>query len=211
MNYVVAFAIGALISFLGQLPLGNMALAATQISVQESFKNAWKFAIGVALVEVAYLRLSLTGVNWIMQHESIFIILGWLTVAVFLLLGILSFVAAGKQKKDKKAILLNNKVNRFLLGISISAINPAQIPFWFIWSSYLLKNRVLHPDLSEYNLFTAGAGVGTLAGYALYIHGGNWLITKMKTSNKTMNKVLGVIFIISALIQAYKMIFDKVV
>lgn len=211
MNYVIAFAVGALISFLGQLPLGNMALTSTQISVQESFKKAWLFALGVSIVEVAYLRLSLTGVNWIMQHAFIFLILGWVTVAVFMLLGVLSFIAARKQQKEKKSILLNNNINRFILGASVSAINPVQIPFWFIWSSYLLKNKVLHPVIAEYNLFTFGAGIGTLAGYALYIHAGNWLITKMKTSNKTMNKVLGIIFIVSALIQGYKMLFDKVV
>ncbi|MEP6512583.1 MAG: LysE family transporter [Parafilimonas sp.] len=211
MNYTTAFFVGALVSFLGQLPLGNMALTATQIGVQESFRNAWKFAVGVAIVEMAYLRLSLTGVNWIMQHEFIFIILGWLTVVVFLLLGILSFIAAAKQSADKKAILLNNKINRFVLGTSMSAINPVQIPFWFLWSTYLLNNKVLHPEITEYNLFTLGAGIGTLAGYALYIHGGNWLITKMKTSNKTLNKVLGVIFIVSALIQGYKMFFEKTI
>ncbi len=211
MDYTIAFFVGALVSFLGQLPLGNMALTATQIGVQESFRNAWKFAVGVAIVEMAYLRLSLTGVNWIMQHEFIFIILGWLTVVVFLLLGILSFIAAAKQSADKKAILLNNKINRFVLGTSMSAINPVQIPFWFLWSTYLLNNKVLHPEITEYNLFTLGAGIGTLAGYALYIHGGNWLITKMKTSNKTLNKVLGVIFIVSALIQGYKMFFEKTI
>ena len=209
MNYVVAFFVGTLISFLGQLPLGNMALTATQIGVQESFRNAWKFAVGVAIVEVAYLRLSLTGVHWIMQHQFIFIILGWLTVAVFVLLGILSFAAAQKQKPEQKTIILDNKINRFVLGASMSAINPVQIPFWFIWSSYLLNARILHPNIFEYNVFTIGAGVGTLAGYGVYIHGGNWLITKLNTSNRTMNKVLGIIFIVSALIQGYKMVFDK--
>lgn len=177
-----------------------------QIGLQESLRNAWKYAFGAALVEVGYLRLSLTGVNWIMQHNLLFIVLGWITVVVFLVLGIAGFVTANKQENDKKALLLNNKVNRFVLGFTMSALNPAQIPFWFLWSSYLINNHFIKSDFIDYNFFTVGAGVGTIAGLALYIHGGAWLIQKMNASNKSLNKILGFIFIISALIQLYKMI-----
>jgi len=205
MPILFAGFMGMLVSFLGQLPLGNMSITATQIYVQESLKNAWKYAIGVALIEIIYLRLSLKGVDWIMQHQLFFRILGWLTVALFLFLGIASFVSAKKQKADKKALLLNNKLDRFLLGISMSALNPAQIPFWFIWSTYLLDNKVIQPVSAQYDSFTIGAGCGTIAGLAVYIYGGNWLITKMKTSTKTLNMIMGGIFILSAFIQLYRM------
>ncbi len=197
-----------LISFLGQLPFGNMNMTATQLSVQESFKKAWMYGIGIAIIEIIYLRLALSGMDWVIQNKVLFKILGWLTVAVFLVLGVLSFVLATKQSAEKKGLLLNNNMNRFWLGVSISAINPAQIPFWFIWGTYLIDNGILKSSFSQYNIFTAGAGCGTLAGLGLYIHGGNWAITKMKTSNKTLNIVMGIIFIVTACIQLYKMIYD---
>lgn len=181
-------------------------MMATQLSVQEGFKKAWLFGSGIAVVEVIYLRLALSGMHWVLQHKILFAILGWVTVVLFLALGILSFITARRQAKQKKGLLLNNKVNRFVLGLTISAVNPAQIPFWFIWSSYLVNNKILRPDFLNYNLFTIAAGAGTLTGIAVYIHGGNWLITKMNTSNKTLNKVMGVIFIATALLQLYKMI-----
>lgn len=206
MNFITVFLWGFLVSFLGQLPLGTMSITSTQIAVQENFKNAWKYSIGVAIVEVFYLRLTLSGVDWIMQHKLFFEILNWLTVAVFLILGILSFITARKQTKEKKALLLDNKIDRFFLGISMSALNPAQIPFWFLWSSILLNNGTLHSDFTEFNYFTVGSGTGTIAGLALYMYGGNWLVTKMNTSNKTLNIVMGIIFIIAALAQLYRMI-----
>ncbi len=43
-TYDVCFFIAALISFLGQLPLGNMSITATQIGIQEGLKRAWIFA-----------------------------------------------------------------------------------------------------------------------------------------------------------------------
>ena len=210
MNFVIIFFWGWLVSFLGQLPLGTMSITATQIAVQENFTNAWKYAIGVAIVEIFYLRLTLSGVDWMMQHKLVFEILGWLTVVVFLILGSISFITAYKQQKEKKALLLNNKIDRFFLGLSMSALNPAQIPFWFIWSSYLIDNGVLHSNFTEFNFFTIGCGTGTISGLAFYMYGGNWLITKMKTSNKTLNIVMGVIFIIAALVQLYRMIGDKI-
>src|SRR6478672_12528661 len=189
MHYFFIFWIGWLVSFLGQLPLGTMSITSTQIAVQENFRNAWKYALGVAIVEIIYLRLTLSGVGWITRHELFFIIVGWLTVAVFLVLAVTSFLAAQKQEEEKKALLLDNDLHRFFLGLSMSALNPAQIPFWFIWSTYLLDNKVLMSNFTEFNFFTAGCGLGTISGLALYMYGGNWLITKMNTSTKTLNSV----------------------
>jgi threonine/homoserine/homoserine lactone efflux protein len=201
--------LGFLVSFLGQLPLGNMSFTATQIGLQENIRNAWRYSIGVALVEMVYLRIALTGMHWIVEHRVLFIGLGWLTVAMFLVLGVLAFKAANKQQGEKKALVLNNKLDRFLLGVMMSALNPVQIPFWFLWTSTFIQTKMLPVDPFDFNLFTVGAGGGTLAGLAVYIHGGNWLVSKMNTSTKTLNKVMGIVFIITAFIQLYRMLFTR--
>jgi threonine/homoserine/homoserine lactone efflux protein len=196
---------GWLVSFLGQLPLGSMSLTATQLYVQEGGKSAWLFAVGVAIVEIVYLRLALTSTDWIFQHPVFFTFLGWLTVAFFTVLGVVSFRAAWHQTTEKKGLLINNGLNRFLLGLSLSAMNPAQIPFWLLWSTYMLDLKVLHSSTIEYNYFTIGAGLGTLTGLAVYMYGGNYLITKMKVSNQNINKAMGVIFFIACIFQLYRM------
>jgi threonine/homoserine/homoserine lactone efflux protein len=205
MAYIIL--LGFLVSFLGQLPLGNMSFTSTQICIQEGFKKAWQYAIGVALIEMVYLRFALTGMDWVVQHRLIFLGLGWLTVGLFLVLGFLAFRAAGKKGEEKKALILNNKLHRFILGITMSALNPVQIPFWFLWSSTFIQAKLLPTTVLDFNLFTIGAGTGTIGGLAVYIHGGNWLVNKMKASNQTLNKVMGVIFIITALIQLYRMVY----
>lgn len=205
---VYIFFMGFLVSFLGQLPLGNMSFTSTQISIQEGIRTAWKFAAGAAMVEMVYLRVALTGMDWVVQHRALFLILGWLTVLLFLILGMMAFLTARKQHAEKKALLLNNRLDRFVLGVTMSALNPVQIPFWFLWTTTLVQTKVLPLQTLPFNLFTAGAGAGTLAGFALYIQGGNWLITKMKASNKTLNKIMGVVFIITALIQLYRMLYN---
>ena len=203
------FFVGSLVSFLGQLPLGNMNLTATQLSVQETYHSAGKYGAGIVIVEIIYLRLALTGMDWVVEHKQLFTIMGWLTVVVFVVLGIIAFVMAHKQTGAKKGLLLNNKMNRFLLGVVVSGMNPAQIPFWFLWSTQLLNSKVLMPTTSQFNIFTAGAGLGSLAGLAVYIHGGKWVLTKMKTSNRALNIFMGIVFILAGLLQLYNMLFKK--
>ncbi len=198
------------ISILGQLPLGNLNVAATQIGVEENFKNAWLFSIGVAIVEVIYLRLGLNSSKWMLKNETLFNAMSWITVVLFYTLGFFSIRKAIKQKeKEKKGLLIDNKINRFLLGITLSAINPLQVPFWFFWGTYFIQNGTVKPTSLHFSLFTAGAGLGTLSGQAIYIYGGNWLIKKLKASHKILNIIMGVVFIISATIQVYKIFFES--
>lgn len=197
------------ISFLGQLPLGNMNLTATQLSVQENHTSAWKYGLGIVVVEMIYLRLALSGMDWVVENKTLFTIMGWITVVVFIGLGVLAFILARKQTSAKKGLLINNKINRFLLGMMVSAVNPAQIPFWFLWSTQLLDANVIKPSMLHFNLFTIGAGIGSLAGLAVYIHGGKWLITKLKTSNRGLNVFMGVVFILAGLFQLYNMLFKN--
>lgn len=204
---IEVFGSALVISFLGQLPFGNMNLTATQLAVQEGYKNAWKYAIGIVLIEIIYLRLALTAMDWIVEHRLIFDIMNWLTVVVFFALGVFSLIMARRQTSNKKGLLLNNKLDRFLLGVSVSAINPAQIPFWFIWSTQLIQSKVLHTTFLDFNLFTGGAAVGSIAGLAVYIYGGKWVIEKMKASNKQLNTFMGIVFILAALWQLYNILF----
>jgi threonine/homoserine/homoserine lactone efflux protein len=204
MVYLFAFLLGLLLSFLGQLPLGTISITATQIAVQENFRNAWKYSIGVALIEMVYLRLVLSGMRWVMNNHTLFSIFNWITVLFFLVLGVLSFISARRQDPDKKALLLNNQLDRFILGITISAFNPAQIPFWFIWSGYFLNQGWLPAGVTHFNIFTLGSALGTVGGLAVYMYGGNWLVLKMKASNQALNKFMGIIFVLAAVIQVYR-------
>lgn len=205
MHLLVVFWSGCLLSFLGQLPLGTMSITATQIAVQESVTAAWKYALGVCFVEMIYLRIVLSGMDWIMRYEIIFSIMGWLTALVFLILGILCIIHTKTRPENKKSMMLGFSINRFLLGLTMSALNPAQIPFWFIWSGYFMDIHWLSSNDSEFTWFTFGAGLGTLFGLGLYMVGGNWLVTKMKASTRQLNNAIGIIFIVAAIVQFYRL------
>ena len=200
---------GLIISFLGSLPLGTLNVAAMQIGIQESIKQALYFSFGSLLVEMIYVRISLVGVDWIRKQEKLMKAMEWFTLVIILALAVGSFIAATKEGGSAKNVLLQNNMHRFLLGMFMCAINPVQIPFWFGWSTVLFTKKILEPVKAQYNIYIVGIGLGTLAGNAVFIFGGKWLVQRITNSQQYLNWVIGGIFALTALIQAIKMIRHK--
>ncbi|MGN6601876.1 MAG: LysE family translocator [Ginsengibacter sp.] len=208
MPLIKVFFWGLMVSFLGTLPLGTLNIAAMQISVQESVGNAILFAIGALTVEMIYVRVSLVGINWVRKQKKLFRWMEWLTVAIVLALAIGSFAAAMKPHPAKN-VVLNNNLNRFVLGAMLSAINPMQIPFWFGWSTVLFTKNILKPKNSFYNIYIIGIGLGTLLGNCVFIFGGKWMVGKMNGNQNLINWIIGGVFTLTAVIFLIKILMHK--
>ena len=208
MPLIKVFFWGLLVSFLGSLPLGTLNVAAMQISVQESVHNAILFALGSLTVEMIYVRVSLVGINWVRKQKKLFRYMEWITVAIVLALAIGSFAAAMKTHPAKN-VVLNNNINRYALGVMLSAINPVQIPFWFGWSTVLFTKNILAPKNSFYNLYIVGIGIGTLLGNFVFIFGGKWIVTLLNGNQNLLNWIIGGIFTVTAVIFLIKILMHK--
>lgn len=200
---------GLIISFLGSLPMGTLNIMAMQIGLQESIMQAFYFSFGCIVVEMLYVRLSLVGISWIRKQEKIMKIMEWVTLAILLALAIGSFIAATKAGANTKSTFLNNHMHRFLLGMFMCAINPVQIPFWFGWSTVLFSKGILEVKTAQYNIYIFGLGLGTLFGHAIFIFGGEWVVSKISNSQNYINWVIGSIFTLTALIQLYRILAGK--
>lgn len=208
MGLVKVFFWGMMVSFLGSLPLGTLNVAAMQISVQESIQNAILFSLGSLLTEMIYVRISLVGINWIRKQKKLFRWMEWITLAIVLALAVGSFIAA-MQPHHAKNVMLNNNINRFVLGVALSAISPMQIPFWFGWSTVLFTKKILIPKNSYYNFYIIGIGLGTLMGNSVFIFGGKYLVQKLNTNQGLLNWIIGGIFALTALILLIKILLNK--
>ena len=200
---------GLIISFLGSLPLGTLNVAAMQIGIQESIRDAIWFSSGSLLVEMIYVRISLVGIDWVRKQKRLMKVMEWITLAIVAALAIGSFIAATKGNGGAKNILLNNNMHRLFLGMFMCAINPVQIPFWFGWSTVLFTKRILEPIPSFYNTYIAGIGIGTLLGNCVFIFGGKWMVQRIANSQQYLNWVIGGIFTLTAIIQFVKIMRHK--
>jgi threonine/homoserine/homoserine lactone efflux protein len=199
---------GMLVSFLGTLPLGTLNIAAMQISATDGVSPAIKFALGSLLVEAIYVRISLVAMDWVRKQKGLFRILEWVTLIIVLALAISSFYAAAHPKVQKN-IILSSTIHRFLLGMMMCAVSPAQIPFWFGWSTVLFTKKILLPKASYYNIYIFGIALGTFAGNCVFIFGGRLMVDTLNTKQSLLNWIIGGIFAITALIQVYRVIKNK--
>jgi len=199
---------GGGISLLGTLPLGTLNIAAMQVSISEGVRQGVFFSLGVALVEVLYVRLSVVGISWIMKHAKLLRYMEWVAVLIVLALAFGSFWAAATPSQEKSFLLQSNLPN-FLLGVSLSAINPMQIPFWFGWTTVLFSKNVLKDRPEYYNIYTFGIGMGTFLGLMVFVLGGALLVKKLNAGQDTINFVLGCVFAVTAIFLIVKILTKK--
>ena len=178
-----------------------------QIAVSDGVGPAMNFVIGALLVEILYVRVSLVAMDWVFKHERFFKALEWITVLIIAALAISSFYAA-TQPGVHKNVLLSGGINRFWLGVMMSAVNPVQIPFWFGWSTVLFTKNVLEHRNSHYNTYIAGIGTGTFIGDVVFIFGGRFIVDRLNTNEKILHLVIGCIFVVTAIIMTWR-IFNK--
>lgn len=200
---------GLMISFLGSLPLGTLNVAAMEIGIQESISRALWFSLGSLLVEMIYVRISLIGIDWIRKREGLMKAMEWITFGIVAALAVGSFIAASKGGGETRNPILDNDMNRFLLGMLGCAINPVVIVFWFGWSTVLFTKKILKPINSQYNSYIVGIGIGAFLGNCVFIFGGRYLYNTIAGAQHYMHWVIGGIFTLTALIQLYKILSHK--
>ena len=200
---------GLLISFLGSLPMGTLNVTAMQISIQETVSRALMFSCGVLLVEMIYVRLSLIAIDWIRRQVKWMRAMQWLTLAIVVALAVGSFMAAANSDPQAKNVVLENNLNRFLLGMMMSAVNPVQIPFWFGWSTVLFTRGVLTSRVKVLNAYIIGVGLGTFISHLIFIYGGRIAAGSLHNSEAYLNWVIGGIFSATAVIHLVKILRGK--
>jgi threonine/homoserine/homoserine lactone efflux protein len=202
------FWVGMLVSFLGTLPLGTLNIAAMQISASDGLAPALKFALGSLVVEAIYVRISLVAMDWVRKQKLLLKILEWVTLFIVLALAVSSFYAAANPSVEKN-VILSSTIHRFFLGMMMCAVTPAQIPFWFGWSTVLFTKKILLPKSSFYNIYILGIALGTFAGNCLFIFGGRLMVDSLNAKQSLLNWIIGGIFAATALIQVWRIAKNK--
>lgn len=204
-NYILTLFAGLTISLLGALPLGNLNITALHIASSQSVRKALWFALGVVVVEVAYLYITLVAINQIISNTAIFASLQWLSVIILLALAISSFIAASKKSTKTKNVLIDNNLNRFILGVIMSSVNPMQFPFWVGWSIYAQTQQLLYPNNLSYLCFIVGVGCGTALAMLLFIAVGKQLSALLTRKHNTVQLIMGLLFLTIAIFQAFNL------
>jgi threonine/homoserine/homoserine lactone efflux protein len=200
---------GMVISFLGSLPLGTLNIAATSISLQQGVRAGLFFAFGSLIVEFICVRIALHLLSRLTKSIKVFNAFKWITVLLLFTLAYYSFEAAVQLKAFGNNIFTGINIHPFFSGIILSALNPMHIPFWLGWSTILADRNIL-TRVAQYYPYMVGIGTGTILGFLVFIYGGHYFLQKLKNHQSTVNYTVGIILLLTAAFEIYKMLSKKV-
>ena len=200
---------GMMISFLGSLPPGITNITGTQIFSSKGTGEAFLYITGFMLAEMILVRIALSGMNWLTRSQRFFHLLEWMTAGMLIIFSIGCFIAANSMQ-EVPVILPQLLLPSFLQGVVISVINPMHIPFWIGWSTFLINKGVLTTKPQQYNIYITGIGTGTIAGFGVFIFGGQWLLRIFQANQFLLNCVIGFVLLVAAFFHVKKMIFVPV-
>jgi threonine/homoserine/homoserine lactone efflux protein len=210
INLIFSFLSGYIISLSGAIAPSNMSATAMQITMEKSPKAGYLFGLGSALVEMIYIRLYFIGFDAFIRENKIFLLLQWIMLVIFFIIGLIlfrnSYKPRTRKQKKRKDFSTYTLTKAFMLGVLLKAINPLQFIFWTFWSSYLISNGWLKPDPANYNAFCLGLGVATFTGFALYVKLGNYLETKSIFSKQIFSRIIAMFLCLTSVAWAIKLI-----
>ncbi len=187
---------GLLISFLGSLPLGTLNITAFQIAVFQDVGNALWFALAVVLVELLVVRITLKWSGTIDLRNRIFFYTLPLAALILLYLSVASFMTIGEERELGTSLNLIPMIkSSFVLGLLLSILNPMHFPFWISWNSILTAKKTLDNTRGMYSFYLLGIGLGSLAGFLLFIFMGNFIFQNIQQYNYVIAFVMGCLYL----------------
>jgi threonine/homoserine/homoserine lactone efflux protein len=198
---MIALAFGFILGFMGYVPPGNINMTVVLLALNDRQNRLRFFILFAVVMEFLYCLGCLTGLDLLLHQGHLVIVLKWISVVIFALLGLLSFF----HNEDTSKI---QALSGFGRGVFATVINPLQIPFWLIWGVYLTENKWLRTDIASTALFSAVTSVGTLCILWLYAVGGKRLVEQMKLERKLLDRLIGILLISLAVWQLFKLLHE---
>lgn len=211
-DLIISFLAGFIISLGGSLSPSTMSAAALEITIARNKLAGLMFGLGSAVVEIIYIRLYFLGFDEFIRNRTLFLILEWVLLSIFMLIGIYLFVRtyshATPRRRKKKGYSEYKPIKAFMLGAGLKAINPLQFIFWTFWSSFLITNDWLQPRPAHYNAFCIGLGLATFLAFVLYVTLGDWLHNKSFFSKNIFRRIIAIFLILTSISWAIKLIIN---
>ncbi|MEN9885223.1 MAG: hypothetical protein RLZZ420_2440 [Bacteroidota bacterium] len=197
---LILFASAAAISSIGGLPLGTLNITAMHIAQHRGTTAGLWFALGALLIEIVYVYLTLKLFEWLSASIKTLTTIRWISIAVMLTIGIWLLVENAHADVNKSNGW--GKENPFLTGLLLSALNPAQIPFWLGWNAVAIDKKLLRLQTPATLVWLMGIGTGTFLSLGLFAVGGPAIFKMIGANDRMLTRLIGLIFILVAIFQS---------
>ncbi len=203
VEIIISFFIATVISFIGSLQLGPVNMSVIQTAMNKSFKASVFVAVGGCIPEIIYCSVAFSGAGIIIRNPQWLNYFQAASVIIFFCLAVFSFRKTAGTSENIKSSSLS-----FLSGFTLGMLNPLLITFWITIIALLDQYNIPVTKNSLTRIaFAAGTAVGAfllLLMFAAIVS--NNRFTFIQRQQQHINKILGAIFLILAVIQFLKLI-----
>lgn len=201
MQFFFPFLFGFLAAVIGIIPPGLINLTAAKISLIDGKNSALKFVFGALVVIFLQTYISVFFAQYINSHQGIVVLLREIGLVIFIALSVYFLKFARKHSDNSQTPnVIKSKRNRFLVGMFVSAINFFPIPYYVLISITLASYKLFSFELFQEFLFVFGVLLGSSMVFYLYVEFFNKMKNKADYFIANMNKIIGTITGIVALI-----------
>lgn len=211
MSVIIHLLVGIVLAFIVAIPVGPVNLAVVQNSIKYGMISGIKIALGSAAVEFLYCFIALWGVKTFLADPQILFYLQVISIPVLILMGVFNLL---RKKETEEKDHENNKESKgdFILGASLTIVNPILLPFWMGVGAYLKSLHILGDDFHFlHDRATNWAFIiGVASGSFLLLTLVSFISSKRKSipidTKMIIYKILGIVFIVLAVIQTFSLI-----
>jgi threonine/homoserine/homoserine lactone efflux protein len=202
MNLFLPFIFGFIAAIVGVIPPGLINMTAAKVSLVDGKKRAMIFVLGALIVIYFQTYISVIFAQYIDKHQEILILLREIGLFIFIALTIY-FLKFAKKPKLNDNLTVKSKRSRFFMGMVISAINFFPIPYYVLISVALASYNVFSFEPLPIYCLVIGIVLGSFSVFYFYVVFFNKMKTKPEFLINNMNKIIGTITGIVALLTLF--------
>ena len=194
------FLIGAAACAIGAVPFGLVNLSVVDVAINTNIRKSMPVAFGAAVVEILFALTALLagtlfgnilgGNNWIKFG----------VLAVLLAAGIYFWF----KKNGTKSKESNGNPNGFFKGALLNLISVQVLLFWMVAITFLSVRDLIPASLLQFILFIVGVWLAKMTVLRSYAILGSKVVEKSQIISQNINRIIGVILVLVAVIQLIK-------
>ena len=206
MTIITALFFGFISAVVGILPPGLINMTAAKVDIKEGKRAALWFVIGAVIVIFFQVYLALLFAQFIGSRPQVVVLFREVGCGVFALLTIYFLGIAKTPQKKKGKIKKQRTSTQFFQGMLLSALNFFPVPYYVVVSLSLASYGWFTFAPLSVMVFVAGAILGSFLVFYGYISFFNKIESKTDFFMQNMNKIIGSITGIIALITLFNVV-----
>ncbi len=152
-------------------------------------QHALQFITAFSIVEFFFTFFIMHVAQWLSSQVHLDVVIDWVMFALFLVLGIITWLARNHPPKTKYSEHASIKY-----GVILGIVNPMQVPFWMICGTYLITHEWIEIGTVALIIFSLGSASGSFLCLFLYAKFARYIQSKFALSNRIINTAIAILF-----------------